>query len=73
MRGDVREAIYRDIDIVDDHAAFSFFRALFQRVFLFGDVSPFREDYTTSSGCSSIANLYIVVCSQTYPQGNFGK
>ena len=72
VRGDVREAIYCDVDIVDDHAAFSFFARRLRRVFLLGDRAPFREDYTTSSGYSSIGNLYLVVFAQTYPQGFFG-
>ena len=62
MLGDVREAVYRDVDIVDDRAGGCLFLAADRRYVM---------DYTTCSVYSSIGNLYIVVCTQSYPQEIF--
>ena len=71
MLGDVREAVYRDVDIVDDDAAFSFSaRRAGGCLFLAADRRSVM-DYTTCSVYSSIGNLYIVVCTQSYPQEIF--
>ena len=61
VRGDIRKTVYRDVDIVDNHAAFSFeFRRL-RRDNMLSGFALSGEDYTTCSGQESIGNLYIVV------------